>query len=301
MSCFKRIPRAILSFSVFSFLWLNIGNAGALIDATGMPIVVGHPKRVVTLAPSLGELAFEILGKENASRIVGVTEYTKTPSGISPTNVGSYAKPNIEKIVSLKPTLVVATMDGNPKNTINRLRELNMRVLVVRTETLEQVMESMRWLGLALGQGKKGEQIAQDLKAGIAKIEERVKRKAANLPKRKVMFQVGEQPLVVAGKNTFINDIGRVLFLENVYETEKTNYPRPSVEDVLKKNPDVILVLSTTSDLKEFRRAQERWQKFNTLSAVKNGKVKFLAADLVLKPTLRLVEGFEEVEKAVYE
>src|SRR6478672_2161638 len=108
------------------------------------------PRRIVTLAPSLAELAADLAG-EKIERIVGVSEYTDFPPALKKVeSIGPYHKFNLEKVVSLKPDLVLATSDGNSRDQVLHLRELGVPVVVVETQSLAQVVSSIRLIGQAM-------------------------------------------------------------------------------------------------------------------------------------------------------
>src|SRR5690606_19317501 len=123
----------------------------SMVDASGFRVTVHQPpKRVITLAPSLSEMAAQLLRPEEA-RLVGVSDFSDTPRWVGQIDrVGPYHRVNLEKILSLAPDLVLATTDGNSKFDVEQLREWGVRVLVVRTENLSQVKESFEWISKAL-------------------------------------------------------------------------------------------------------------------------------------------------------
>ncbi|MFL5815792.1 MAG: helical backbone metal receptor, partial [Bdellovibrionia bacterium] len=135
-----------------------------LTDALGTQVkVVDHPVRVVTLAPSLGELASDLLG-ESIERIVGVSDYTDYPPALTKVkNVGSYARFNLEAVVALKPDLVLATSDGNSRDQIDHLRELHLPVLVVKTSSFSEIDQSIEILAKALDEQKTGDALRKQL------------------------------------------------------------------------------------------------------------------------------------------
>lgn len=284
---------------LFLFCWHLPAQARSIIDATGTTIELSsEPHRIVTLAPSLAELASEILG-DSLDRIVGVSEYTDYPPGLKKReSIGPYHKVNLEKILSLHPDLVLATEDGNAKDQILHLRELKIPVVVVSGETLEKVEESFRLVALALGNPKEGDRELGQFKKGIENIRQRAR--ARPVPKIKVLLQLGEDPLVVVGKGSFLHQALELVGAENIYADSTQHYPKPAVEDVLHRNPDVILVLALDQNLKPFREMAEHWNRLPTLHAVQAKKIQVLYADTLLRPSLRLLEGLSLLENSLY-
>lgn len=272
-------------------------HAIEVVDVTGFHLnIKARPKRIVSLIPSLGELAAEIL-QEDLGRIVGVSEFTDFPPVLKDKpSVGSYARFSIEKVVSLKPDLVLGTKDGNSRDQILHLRELGLPVLVVSTETLIEVEESILLVAMALGLEDRGRAVRSQLKNGIANIKSRAKGR----PGTKVLLQIGDQPLIVVGKKSFLHEALKTIGAENVYGGVDISYPRPSLEDVVARNPDVIVVLALSGDTGLFERMAKAWQRFPKMKAVTNARIKVVQGDTVLRPSLRLLEGLSLLEKAVY-
>ncbi|MGK5082289.1 helical backbone metal receptor [Bdellovibrionota bacterium FG-1] len=274
-------------------------SAHEVIDATGAHVEVSDwPTRVVTLAPSLGELVAD-LNEKRVDRIVGVSEYTDFPVSLKKiSSVGAYTRFNIEKVVSLKPDLVLATLDGNPKDQVLHLREIKIPVIVVDTSSFTQVAQSIKLVAQALGTPAEGDKMARIFSEGLVTFRSLVR--ARTTPKSRVFLQVGGDPLVTVGQGAFLNDALEAVGAINIYGDVVAHYPTPSLEDVIRRKPDVILVLALNGDQAVFRKMATQWSRFSTLPAVKNGKVRVLKDDAVLRPTRRLLEGLALLEKAVY-
>lgn len=288
-----RVAMLLAMAAVFA----GVAEARELKDVTGARVVLkDRPARVVTLAPSLGELAADLLGGD-AKRIVGVSEYTDFPVSLKKVeSIGPYVRVNLEKIVSLKPDLVLATLDGNPKDQVLHLRELGIPVVLVNTGSLSQVEESIRLVAEALGEGERGKAMALKLSKGIAEFKARARKR----PPRKVLLQIGDNPLIGVGGGTFLHDAVGAVGASNIYADSPARYPRPSVEDVLKRDPEVILVLTLGGDPKIFAEMAQRWKEFGRLSAVRAGAVRIVEGDTVVRPTLRLLQGLKLLEQAIY-
>lgn len=268
--------------------------------ASGWPSVaaeagVGRPERIVTLAPSLGEIAAEVLG-EDLGRIVGVTEYTDYPSALAKaTSVGPFDRFSVETVAGLKPDLVLATRDGNPKDRIEQLRELGLKVVVVDTERFEGIVASHEVVGDALGLPTEGARLAARFRDGLLKVRERAARSGG--AKQSLLIQVGDSPLVVAGKRSFLNDVVEAVGARNVYSDLDQAYPRPSVEDAIRRNPDLIVVLQMGADVSATERAAASWRRFGSLAAARSGQIHVIDGSVLARPTIRLLEGLARLEK----
>lgn len=287
---FKRVP-------LLFFVWAPLCDAKAVVDAMQTQVIlVDRPVRIVTLAPSLGELTADLLGQE-MSRIVGVSEYTDYPPQLKKiSSIGPYNRFNLEKVFSLKPDLVLATVDGNSRDQITHLRELGIPIVAVSTENFEQIEESIRLVGQSIGNSKYGEQMALQLKSGLKRFEERAK----NRTSVSVMVQIGDQPLIVAGGKTFLDSGLSLIGAKNIYSKSNPKYPRPSIEDVLRLDPDVIVVAAMGENLSFYQQMVKKWNQFPSLKAVKTHRIYLLKSDALLRPTLRILEGLSVLEKTIY-
>lgn len=273
-------------------------QAAELTDQLGRKVkAADQPQRIVTLAPSLAELAADFLGTD-LKRLVGVSEYSDVPPAIKKvTSIGPYHQVNLEKILALKPDLVLATSDGNSRDQIEHLAEAGIPVVVTSSRTLEEVAESMKLAGSALGFASAGQAMSDQFMRGLARIRERAKTRTFA---PRVLIQVGDDPLVVAGARSFVSQAVEAVGARNLYADSDLTYPRPSLEDVIHRNPDSILILTMGAQDAPYRKSAERWATYRKLAAVREGKVKIVKGDTVVRPTLRLIEGMSLLEKAIF-
>ncbi len=267
-----------------------------VVDALGAETAFVHPpRRLIPLQPSLAELADRV--GASLDEIVGVTAYTDFPPLYkSKPSVGPYSKPNLEAIVALRPDLVLAGRDGTPKDLVARLRKLGIPVVTVATETIAGLRESYPILGAALGKRLEAERALADFDHDI----EAIRARAKIHPSMRVMLQVGEDPLVVAAGKTFLNEGLDVLGLRNAYPDPKATYPRVSVEDVIKRDPEAIVLIGMGEDTASFARAEKRWRSYPKLAATKWNRVIFLRADALVRPGPRFPSGLEMLERALF-
>jgi iron complex transport system substrate-binding protein len=255
----------------------------------------GTPTRIVPLEPSLAELASRV--GVAADSIVGVTAYTDFPLELkSKPSVGSYAKPNLEAIVALKPDLVLASRDGTPRETVDRLEKLGISVVTVATDTIGGLRAAYPAIGKAVGKEAGAKAALAEFDRSMDAIRIRAKTRAP----LKVLLQVGEDPLVIAGGKTFLNAGLAAIGATNLYADPERTYPRVSVEDVLRKNPDVIVLVEMGGDITQFDRAEKRWRSFPKLAATRGNRIIRLRSDGLVRPGPRFPAGLTELERAVY-
>ncbi len=271
-------------------------------DSLGTAVTLAStPWRVVTMTPALAELASAIGLQE--TNIVAVSEYTDFPVSLKlKPSIGPYTKPNVEKIVSVKPDLVLASEDGTPHDIVTRLRKLKIPVMVIRTDSLAAVEAAYPVLWKAFGQEFQGKIALETLQKKTEVLRARAAERAKKEPNKRIqlLVQVGESPLVVAGGKNFLSEGLTLLGIDNAYRDARTAYPRVSVEDVLHRNPDAILLLALGDDVTIFEKAKTRWEKFKQLSAVKSNRIFILRSDALVRPGPRLPEGLEALEATLF-
>lgn len=266
-----------------------------------------HPARIVTLSPNVAEIAASLLGS-NLERIVGVSEYTDFPPGLLHVkSIGPYARFNLEEVVALKPELVLANWNGNSKDQIDHLRELGLPVVTVKTDHLSDISSAIKMIADAMNLQTEGARAAAQFEADLRKIQ-LVAQKKAGAPAPRVLLQLDTEPMVVAGKGSFLNDALEKIGAVNIYGDSNISYPRPSMEDAVARNPDVIVFLGMKTGASSVADSQAEltkrilglWQRFPGLRAVKANKVEVLLSDEIVRPSPRVVAGLEALERAVY-
>jgi iron complex transport system substrate-binding protein len=250
------------------------------------------PDRIVSLAPNMTEILFALgLG----DRIVGVTSFCDYPEEArKKPKVGGMSNPSLESVVALKPDIVVMTTDGNPREFEERLRSLNIRTYVSRMRRLSELPEGIRDVGNALGVPDRAEKLAENLRSRLDKLSS-VKPPVSPA----ILFIVWPEPLVVAGPGTVINDAIRFIGARNIASDAKTEYPKYSIEEILRRSPDMILIGDMSADvngesgIREVSKGLIR--RLRILPAVKNKLVYYVSDDLYrLGP--RTVQGIEELD-----
>jgi len=263
-------------------------------DEVGREVAFSFPpKRIVSLAPNVTEILFS-LGLDE--EIVGVSIHCNFPEKAkTKVQVGSYISLDFEKIVSLKPDLIIATGAGNTRDMVERLERLGFPTYVIFPKNLEDVLQSIRHIGQVAGREREGMEIIQ----GMRRRRESVVELTQGLPRPRVFLQIGEAPIVTVGKNSFANDLIRLAGGENIAGKEKEMYPRFGMEEILKRSPEVILV-SSMNPKGNYEKVLQEWSRWKTIPAVKNGRLHLIDSDLVDRPSPRIIEGLEEMAKFLH-
>ncbi len=286
----------VSSLVVSSLLWLfgaMTGAAGAgegeLVDATGLQFRNGHPAaRIVSLNPDLTE---NVIALSAGERLVGVSDFCPLPPGQPvPERLGGLRNPGLERIVALSPDLVLATREGNSRETVARLRGLGIAVFVFpESPDFTAYFAFLGRLGALLGR----EEAAATRVATLGEVIEGVRSRTANRPPVAVFIQIGVQPLVTASRATLIGEMVEIAGGKNIAGDLSSRYPIFSRERVLAEDPEVIIVAAMGSEAEE---AMTFWRRFGKLRAVKNRRVFLLDPDTVCRLGPRLAEGLELIE-----
>jgi iron complex transport system substrate-binding protein len=280
--------RAIVAMAIL-VLWTGIAFR---------PVRAASPTRIVSTSPSITETLFALgLG----DRVVGVSNYCRFPAEVAKLpRIGTFLKPNAELIAGLRPDLVVVHATANGLD--RRLTSLSIPFVVVERGTLASVFTSIRQIGTAAAAPDRAEALIASIQQRLATI----RRLGATQPHRRVLFIVGRRPgaladLVAVGPGSYLNDVIEIAGGTNVLNIAgQPEYPRISMEAVLRLDPDVIIdtVDMGDTDAERLRRqpVNERlWAAYGTLSAVKAGRLHAASTDALVVPGPRVVDAAEWV------
>jgi len=208
-------------------------------------VMAGSPHRVVSLGPSLTETVFAL---GCGDRLVGVGDYAQWPPEVRKLpRVGGLYNPSLERLLALRPGLVLIPSPMPRLETACRRADISVET--VRVESLHGVLRSVVRVAELLGCPRKG----YDLAAAISRELDRVRSRTAGLPRPRVLLQVGAAPgpgvqgLTVAGGGTFLSELVETAGAVNVFGGRKLRYFRPSLENVLRLRPGVVLIFDASA------------------------------------------------------
>jgi iron complex transport system substrate-binding protein len=265
------------------------------------PAAVVH--RVVTLTPSLTEIVFALGSGE---RVVGVSDYCDYPEAArTRPRVGTFLQPSVEKILALRPDLVL--LDGVQRDVAAALQAAGggVRVLAVAMDDLAQVREAITQVGAALGDPQAraaATALLGKLDGELAEVRRIVARRG-NRPPRKVLFVVDRQPgglrgLVVAGPGSYLDELLRLAGGSNVFSDLKVRYAKIAVESVEERLPEVIFDAVHTEQGSEGA-ARADWQALPGVPAVKSGHIYILGDREFVTPGPRLGEALRRLAEMI--
>ncbi len=243
------------------------------------------PRRVVSLAPSLTDMAVA-LGA--AARLVGVTRFDDAPEVARLPRVVGFLDPSPEAVVALEPDLVLWLTDGAAYAAVRRMAQLGVPVLALPVIGVADVLASARLCGSALGDAAAGERLARSLEEAV----ERTRRGAARLPRVRVLFVVGRDPLVVAGPGSFPDELLRIAGGDNVARGARP-WPVYPLEKAVADRPDVVIDAAVNEPA-------EGLSRLAAIPAVHAGHVVRLRSDDALRPGPRLARALPELFRALH-
>ncbi len=263
-------------------------------DSSGAPL----PDRVdsiVSLAPNITEILFAIgLGDE----IAGVTlDSDYPPDAVEKPKVGTFWQPDIEAVVAARPDLIITLGFEQQKNLAERLRRIGYNSLTVNIEKVSDLFDAIERIGAATGR----QQLANELMSRIRTKLQQLASLVDAESKVRVLWVVQREPLRVAGRDTFVNEMIELAGGENAIGTTVHKYPPIGSEQVIACNADVIIESAMgREDIENQRdRALQHWNKFKHLPAVANRRVYVISGDTVSRLGPRLYEGTETIARCL--
>lgn len=269
------------------------GEMRTMTDGIGRQVRLPvHPRRIISLAPSLTESLFAVGLSEE---IVGVTSYCDYPAAaLAKEKVGDTLTPNLERIIALKPDLVLITTSSQLENLARKLDSLSIPLFVVSARNAREIVASMRTLGEVTGAVTRANEVAAEMEHRISAVEKRVR----DLPRLKVLYILQNRPLITAGRNTFINDLINLAGGVSISGQEAADYPQFSRESVLTRAPEVLV--APASHGASLVNIEELRKDFAATPAIRNNRIVQIEPDWIDRPGPRIVEGLEQLAQGLH-
>ena len=245
--------------------------------------------RIVVLDPATVEMIY-MLGAED--KIVGVANLER--SKVWPEekvakleSVGTFMKPSLERIITLKPDLVI-TSALTDDNLNNGLKSNNIEAKRIQANSIEEIFTNFMEVAKMLGKENEANKIIAEKRA---KLEEIKKMAAIN---KKGLFVMSASPLMVFGNDNLPNDIMKLLNIKNIAENQKGRNPIVTPEFIIKENPDMIITLLPNPSQIVTTNPQ-----LKNVNAIKNNKFIVVNSSQILRGSPRTIDQIEEIAKAV--
>lgn len=280
------IGRILLTVVVFCGLGTaqSITASITLPQANGESLTLSGPaRRIITLAPNLAELVF---AAGAGGRLKAVVEYSNFPEQVAQIpRVGDAFRIDLERIIELRPDLVIAWKSGNPQTALQKLQQLGIRVWQIEITRPEEIADAVENISHAAGTQDIGEAVALQLRNRLTGLQKQ------NADKTPVGFfyQIAPRPLYTINSQHIISRSLAVCGGHNVFSDLSTLAPQVSRESVIIANPQVMIAPETAGDPP----ALLTWQDWPQLQAVQNNNMLYLPADEISQATPRLLDSID--------
>ena len=242
------------------------------------------PERIVSLAPHLTELAFTAGAGD---RIVATVEYSNHPDAArSIPRIGDAFRVDLERLLALRPDVVLVWDSGTPAPTVERIRALKLSVVSFQTHRLEHVATVLREIGRLAGTSEVAERAAADYERSIQELRERYRDRTP----LSVFIEVDDRPLYTVNGQHIMSEIVELCGGRNVFADLNALAPAIGIEAVIAANPQAII--STDDTVPD---AAAVWGRWRHIEAVRTGNVYTLRSDDIARATTRLTVAAEAV------
>ena len=243
-------------------------------------------QRIIALSPHSVEMLFT-LGV--GDRIIATTKFSNfPPEAESIPRVGGYNGIQIEKILSLNPDLIIAWIDGNKIEDIEKMEKLGLNVYRSKTRSLDNIPNELILFGEMLGVQASGQNAANAFNARLEKIRTENKTKSSV----RFFYQLWDEPLRAVAAGSWINSVMHACGGANVFNDPNFDYPEVSIENVLISSPEVFIIPSHHGT---YTAGVEKWRKWPEIPAIKNNQIYFIDGDLLHRFSTRILDGMDQV------
>jgi iron complex transport system substrate-binding protein len=253
------------------------------------PVAAGEPapaQRIVTLSPHLAELVFEAGA---GGRLVGAVDFSDFPAAAAAVpRVGDAFRVDYEAVAALRPDLVLAWTSGNPPETVQRLRDLGLRVESLEPETLDDIAAHVERIGRLAGTGRTAAAAATRFRERLAALRA-AGRDVAGVS---VFVQLSRRPWYTVTDRHFLGQGLRLCGGRNVFGALPGITAIVSLEAIVAAAPELIVASDMSGDGTP---PLAGWSAWRDVPAVRSGQLYLIDADLLSRPSARILEGVEEL------
>jgi iron complex transport system substrate-binding protein len=201
---------------------------------------------------------------------------------------------NMEAILETRPDLVIVQKTGIHDDA--RFKAMSLRTLLVQLDSIESITNSIRAIGAATGTEARATQLVAEIRRELDAVRKRV----AGRPPARVMFVVGRTPgalegMIAVGKRSYLSEVMEIAGGRNIFEDSVVAYPKIGMEEILARNPEVIIDMGEHPDASTLTEAQRQkeiamWRKYPSLAAARNNRTHIVSSDLYVHPGPRVIE-----------
>ena len=239
-----------------------------LTDEMGRTVVVpDHPHRVICLMPTVTDTVFALGAGDE---VVAISDYTKYPTAaLKKPSVGDLINPSIEMILSLHPDLVIGTQPKGPMEVTDQLERAGIPIFLVSPHGIAGIFHSIKSIGSALNRTPQADALIHSLQQRVDAVKARTK----GLPVPRVFMPIWYDPVTTIGKNAFITEVIEAAGGRSVTDDLSTEWPQISMEVVLERAPDALLLVRGGKTTLKVLQDRPGW---NSMTAVKEHHVYYV-------------------------
>ncbi|WP_165872773.1 cobalamin-binding protein [Celerinatantimonas diazotrophica] len=242
--------------------------------------VQARSERIISLAPNLTEFVYALGAGSDLVGVIAHSDYPKQAQ--HKPIIGNYQHLDIEKILSLKPTVILSWAAGNPSQQLAILRQFHIPIVDISPQHILQLPAITRKIGRAIGREQQAEVLAQQEQAQL----DHFTKDYANKTKIRVFYQIWQHPLITISAKSWLNDALQLCGGTNIFANATTAYPQVNLEQVLSSQPQAIILSSRN------KQGAKIWQQWNT--PAKHHLI-LLNPDWISRFGPRLVKGIQQL------
>ncbi|MFT5643492.1 MAG: iron complex transport system substrate-binding protein [Janthinobacterium sp.] len=255
-------------------------------DDAGHTVVLQQPaQRIISMAPHVTELLFAAGG---GNRVVGAMNFSDYPAAAKRLpQIGSNAQVDIERVIALKPDLVIVWQSGTAARQIEQMRQLGLPIFYSEPQQLDDIATSLLRFGQLMGTDAVAQEAARTFRQQIAALTKQY----AQRPPVRVFYQIWDQPLYTLGGRHIVSAAIGLCGGQNIFGAFKVAAPSVGIEAVLVANPEVILGGLLHEQREQSERGIDLWRPYASLLAVKRGNLFRLDGQLLMRAGPRMAQG----------
>ena len=273
-----------LLIATLACLLAQCAQAGITVtDDDGNPVTLARPaQRVIAIAPHVTELLF---AAGAGDKIIGAVTYSDHPEAAKRIpQIGSNRQIDLERVIAMKPDLVVVWMHGSSERQIDQLRQLGIPIFHSEPRKLDDIADSLTRLGKLLGTEAVANGAAAELRARLAALASQY----ANRAPVRLFYQVWDKPLYTLNGGHIVSDAVRLCGGENIFAKMKVTAPVVSVEAVLQEDPEAII---SSAERSETDGGVNLWKPYPSMTAVRRGNLFRIDGNLLNRSGPRMIAG----------
>ena len=282
------MKRILTLFSLMVLLAVPCFASRTLTDELGRTVVVpDHPHRVICLMPSVTDTVYALGAGDD---VVGISDYTEYPAeALKKPSVGNLITPSIETILSLHPDLVIGVQPMGPMDITDQMERVGIPIFLVSPHGVAGIFHSVETIGMALNRTSDADALIHRLQQRVDAVKARTK----GLRAPRVFMPVWYDPISTIGKNAFITEIISDAGGRSVTDDLSTEWPEISMEAVLERAPDALLLVRGGKTTLKVLQKRPGW---SSLTAVKERRV-YCVDGRINFPSPIAIDALEDLAK----